>query len=400
MRIPRRRRPDLLVSYEMNVHRGETLEQLYESMEQFVLPIRAKVARTEPFGMAPRIGRGLIGELRTKKSRQQLRDWLEERELYWFSINAFPLEDFHSPRVKEQVYSPPWTRAERARLTRQICSLLAELLPEGEVGTVSTLGGTYRSWGHGPREFAAMARQYLAVVRHLIELQQDTGRTILLTAEPEPDTTFEAAEDVITVFRDYMLPLVPELIAQPLGLSKSRAESLVRTYFTVNLDVCHQSVLFRDPVREWKQLEREGLRVGKLHLTNALALPNPSRSPQGLAELSAFDEPRYLHQFAIQRQDGSVDRGADLPELGSQDLEDAREVRCHFHVPLSRSRMGRLHTTRPETAQALAYALSHPDPPHLVVETYTWPLLDGGEGSSLVQGITRELRWVLDQIGS
>ena len=35
-------------------------------------------------------------------------------------------------------------------------------------------------------------------------------------------------------------------------------------------------MMLRDPVAEWRAFEKVGLRVAKLHLTNALALPKPA----------------------------------------------------------------------------------------------------------------------------
>lgn len=423
MLLPVGRRRHLL-SYEMNVHRGESRKQFFDSVRRFVLPIRDGVVKlagplvatssaatsstttdttssttTDEFGIAPRVGRGLLKELGSRRQWRELRDELKDLGLFAFTINAFPLEDFHARRVKEQVYSPPWTDSERYELTNRICNMLAVLLPEGVDGTVSTLGGTYRRWGHDIHAFHRMAGNYLRTVRHLANLEARTGRYIALTAEPEPDTTFETASDVITLVEENMRPLLREIVARPLGVTLARAEEIFHRYFQVNLDVCHQSVLFRDPVKEWRLLERAGLRVGKLHLTNALALPNPGRSRTGLRELRAYHEPRYLHQVALRRKDGGLERGADLPTLDNVDLTEIDEVRCHFHVPLSRARVGRLATTRAETERALHYALRKKNPPHLVIETYTWPLLEGGRSrDDMIDGIVREFRWALQSI--
>lgn len=394
---PRRRH---LLSYEMNAHPGESLAELRRSLHRFTLPVRELVAPGERFAIAPRVGKGLLRDLASKRRRRELAAELRDLDVFPYTINAFPLEDFHARRVKENVYSPPWTRKGRATLTCRIADWLAETLPEGEIGTVSTLGGTYRPWGHRPADFARIADNYLDVVTHLAKLEARTGKTILLTAEPEPDTTFETAADVIALVTEYMLPRLRDRVARPLRVSTTRAEELCRRYFTVNLDVCHQSVLFRDPVAEWKELEVAGLRVGKLHITNALALRRPGRSPAAVQELRTYREPRYLHQFAARLRDGAIERGRDLDALRQRVVDVATEIRCHFHVPLSRARMGRLYTTRDDTAKALAYALAHRDPPHLAIETYTWPILTRNRRKAdrdreLVRGIAREFRWTL-----
>ncbi len=394
MLIESRRRPTLLFSYEMNVHPARSLQEFVGVLDRFVVPIRDRVAPGQPFGIVPHVGRALIDDLRSKKQRDALRAALYARDLFVFSINAFPLEDFHKRRVKEEVYSPPWTKVERATLTCAIADLMADLLPQGMVGTISTLGGTYRAWGDGPRDHAAIGRNYSRVVTHLAKLERDRGATIVLTAEPEPDTTFEVASDVVTLFRDNIAPHALSTIGKPLGLSKRKAEETLHRFFQVNLDVCHQSVLFRDPVREWKTLEAAGLRVGKLHVTNAIALKNPARSPAAVRELRQYREPKYLHQFAGRRRDGTIVRGSDLNRLNAQHLSECEEIRVHYHVPLSRARLDRLSTTRKETADAVAHARRHSDPPHIVIETYTWPLLAATKhATELVNGITRELRW-------
>ncbi|MEM7167925.1 MAG: metabolite traffic protein EboE [Planctomycetota bacterium] len=398
----RHRRGSVLLSYEMNVHRGETLRQFWRSIDDYVVPVRDRMPAgigAHGFGIAPRIGIDLAAELRTQRAQLNLRDALADRGLFAFTINAFPLQHFHARRVKEQVYAPPWNKAARATTTNAIARILSTLLPDGVIGTVSTLGGGYRSWGHAAPQFRRIAHNYLRTVRELVEIERATGKRILLTVEPEPDTTFETASDVIELFEQYIAPEMRAQLQQPLGVSAARAETLLRRHFQVNLDVCHQSVLFRDPIKEWRQLERAGLRVGKLHLTSALVLTNAGRSQAGVAQLRDFHEPRYLHQFAARESGGDVLRGSDLPELDRIDMSDVDEVRCHFHVPLSRARFGRLTTTRNDTAAALAHALAKSDPPHLVVETYTWPLLAAGDArQQIVSGITREMRWVLGQI--
>ena len=259
------------------------------------------------------------------------------------------------------------------------------------------MGGTYRFWSSSDADFVAIGRNYLRAVRHMVEVYRASGIRIRLTAEPEPDTTFETAEDVIELFEQFMLPQLETELAKPLGVDRAEGERLLREFFNVNLDVCHQSVLFRDPVEEWRQLESRGLRVGKLHLTSALVAQRPSEQ---LDELLAFDEPRYLHQFAWTDAAGAIHRGRDLPQLPSVNLDAVEEVRCHFHVPLSAQHIGTLSTTREDTSRALQHALNHEDPPQLAIETYTWPLLIGAnhEQPNLADGIVAEYAWVLDQV--
>ncbi len=401
MIIYRPRKPELRLGYEMNAHPAASVAQLRTALARYTIPISERVAPGEYFGIVPHIGEGLSRDLARPQVRAELREGLAARGLFPFSVNAFPLRDFHARRVKEQVYLPSWAHHRRADLTRRIADQLADLLPENEPGTISTLGGAYRPSGHTPLRQLKMAENYVRTVLHLARIERERGVHITLCAEPEPDTTFEVSEDVTSFYNNALLPAAARLLPSELKIAKKRVEETLLRYFAINLDVCHASVMFRDPVEEWRAIEAVGLRIGKLHLTNALALPHPAKNREGFEELLGFREPRYLHQSVARRKDGSLWRGSDLPDLkhARGELEDFEEVRVHFHVPLSRARMGHLRTTRKETAAALAYALKHPHPPHLVIETYTWPYFAGKDGEkALVNGISGEFRWVLGEM--
>ena len=425
MIIRRPRRPELRLGYEMNAHPAATLGQLRSALDSITIPVSRRLAPEGPFGIVPHIGEGLSRDLARPAARAELREELLGAGLFPFSVNAFPLRDFHARRVKEQVYLPSWAHHRRVDVTKRIGDQLAELLPEGEAGTISTLGGAYRPTGNSPARRRKIAENYVRTAAHFAQIERDRGVFIALAAEPEPDTTFEVAEDVTSLLEEEILPAAKAILPAELGIAKKRVEETLFRFFAVNLDVCHASVMFRDPVEEWKTLESAGLRIAKLHLTNALSLPRPGNAPHAVEEILGYHEPRYLHQTVARRSDGSLWRGADLPDLrsGRREASEWDEVRVHFHVPLSRARLGALRTTRPETAAALHHALRHPDPPHLVIETYTWPYFAkkatrakksgsvrptatrASERQSrdertkvLIDGIVDEFRWVLGEI--
>ncbi len=403
MIIRRPRRPELRLGYEMNAHPAASLTELRASLARFTIPVSERVAPDQLFGIVPHIGEGLSRDLARASARAELADLLAARELFPFSVNAYPLKDFHARRVKEQVYLPSWAHHRRADVTNRIATQLADLLPEGETATISTLGGAYRPTGHSDTRRQGMARNYLRTIVHLERLERERGVSIVLAVEAEPDTTFEVAEDLTQFLTEALLPQAQELLPRELDIQRKRVEKTLLGRFAVNLDICHAAVMFRDPVKEWKTYERAGFRIAKLHLTNALSLRSPARDEDAMEELLGLREPRYLHQVVGRRRDGSLWRTADLPDLARIDdstLSELDELRVHFHVPLSRARLGRLRTTRAETGAALQYALGHPKPPHLVIETYTWPYFTGKAGDrSLVDGIVGEFKWVLGEIG-
>lgn len=397
--------PALYLGYSTNVHPGENLEAVYRSLREYTLPIKQRVFGDKPSGLELRLGIGSARDLSRKRERRAFKSFLQESGLVLFSVNAYPLTDFQARRVKESVYQPSWAERARAHWTGVIARILADLLPDGVAGSISTLAGCFRPEGHGSRTFRRLAGHYLSALDVFREILERQGKSLVLAVEPEPETTFETAQDVIDFFEDHLLPLGLERWRT--RFSKARIETYLRRFFTVNVDTCHLSVLFEDQTESLRRLERAGLRVGKLHVTNAVALRNPYRAPVGYQDLRGMDEPRYLHQFAGRDACGTVLwRGLDLnrlpPSLHRGRHPPVVELRSHFHVPLYLRRYRHLQTTRDETEEAVREVVRRRLASHLVIETYTWPLLAGAgnQRERLVAGISKEYRWLLGVLSS
>ncbi len=396
-----RGRKSLPIGYEMNAHPASSVEDFHNALRNYVLPVRDKVCPGASFAIAPHIGIALVNGLARRGTAESAGAFLRDHDLHLYTVNAFPLQDFHARRVKESVYQPSWAKKARAEVTCRIADVLVRMAPASKLLTISTLGGGYRPAGNNGKTLQRMARNYLKVVAHLARIEYDSGYRILLNAEPEPDTTFECAEDVIAFWQQYLQPQIGDLAAE-LRCSKRKAEKLLRRHWTVNLDACHSAVLFRSPLEDWRLLDKEGIQVGKIHVTSAPALKNPGRSWEATDELLSYAEPRYLHQTALLMKDGTIERLADLPLLKRRVLSEISEIRTHFHVPLSRARHGLLSTTRVDALSLLKEGLRRQRSrrgPHIAVETYTWPVLTKGlrkkeRQQKLIDGITAELRWV------
>ena len=399
------RKNSLQLGYSTNVHPGEDMKAVYRSLEDYTIPIRKRVFGDEPCGLELRIGIGSAKDLATARARREFRDFLEEAGLVLFSVNAYPLSDFHARRVKETVYQPSWAEKARATWTSKIGRIVDEVAPEGIKVSISTLGGCFRGHGHEPAVFRKLAANYLSTLEAFLDVEAASGRPMVLAVEPEPETTFETAADVISFFEDYLLPLAFDRWKK--RGSRSRIETDLRRVFTVNIDTCHLSVLFEGQVSNLRQLEKAGLELGKVHVTNAVALKNPYRSPEAFKDLRAMNEPKYFHQFCGADESGqAVWRGTDLDQLpkklSREEHPDVSELRSHFHVPLYLQRYRRLYTTRDDTELALREVIRKRTCSHLVFETYTWPILAGGKKrrQKLINGISREFRWLLDCLES
>lgn len=382
----------LPLSYCTNVHPGRTVNEVIDGITEYTAAVRREL--DVPMAAGLWLSQAVVTELLADDSQlERLAQALWQNDLCCYTLNAFPYGDFHTERVKENVYLPDWTDADRLKYTKDCATILAKLMPEGSEGSISTvpLGGKMN-----PTEadfHATCFRNLIHMARFLKDLHKETGRTIRLAVEPEPMCEISSIpQDAIPQFRS--------LFEMADALS---CEDVVREHIGLCLDVCHQAVEFEMIPQSIDQLIDVGVRINKIHITNAVEIENPATNEAGRAALANFVEPRYLHQTYAKMADGTVQQRVDLTvEDLQRDPPDAflqaDAWRVHFHVPVYADDIGPLKTTRADLRAALQRVQLMKYAPHLEVETYTWPVMPGSDAdeSSLVAQITQELRSAYD----
>ncbi|MBG6084585.1 metabolite traffic protein EboE [Zhihengliuella flava] len=362
----------MLLSYCTNVHPAEDLEGVIRQMRDYAGSIR-RAAGLEALGVGLWLPAGLARHLAASADdRAALRAVLEAEGLVLHTLNAFPYGGFHDDVVKHAVYRPTW--ADRARLdyTLDCAAILADLLPAGADGSISTLPLAWRHpWTEQDDDVATAAFAELST--RLEQLRQSTGRTIRVAVEPEPGCVLDTISDV----------------AGWLGDRLSRG--IDPNYVGVCVDACHLAVSFADPAAAIAEIDAAGLRVVKVQASAALHVDDPS-VPAARSALAGFVEPRYLHQVRELSADGV--RSADDLDAALAELPGQGPWRVHFHIPLHHRPAVPLDTTVEDLRQTVAEVARLPYGPevHLDVETYTWSVLpDAGVG--LIDGIAAELDW-------
>ena len=386
----------LPLSYCTNVHPGRTVAEVIDGITTY----SAEVQRQLDFRMAAGLwlSAGVVRDMTARPAQlEQLAQVLWQHDLCCYTLNTFPFGDFHSDRVKEQVYLPDWASSARIHYTEQCAAILAQLLPEGGEGSLSTvpLGGRMNSQA---ADFHAVCFSHLIrLAKYLHQLYETTGRRIRLGLEPEPMCEMSGTVE-------WTLPVFHGLYAQAEALG---CEPMLREYIGACFDVCHQAVEFEDVAKSIDQFVQQGIRINKVHITNAVELLNPSENTEGRQALRQFVEPRYLHQTHARFADGRIEKRLDLTleDIERQPADSFMQAsawRVHFHVPIFAETLGALKTTRSDLAAALRKVAAIDYAPHLEVETYTWPVMPGEsvvDSTPLANRIAQELRSAAELLG-
>ncbi len=379
----------LHLAYCTNVHPGQDWPETLDSLNRYTLAVKRRLGRPGPFAVGLRLSDHAARDLSEPGCLLEFQRWLETNDCYVFTINGFPFGSFHGGRVKENVYLPDWTDPRRGEYTNRLFDLLIQLLPAGVAGSVSTLPGSFKEFIRTDEQRKLIRDNIWRCVEHIARASERSGRDLHLGLEPEPLCLLENSVETAEFFdqlRDEH-PRDPRL-DQHLG---------------VNYDACHFAIEFEEPQTALARFEQHGIRLSKVHISNALKL---RPSPANLKQLAAFADPVYLHQVIVRRQDGALVRFKDLDAALESPLAHAPhaadEWRVHFHIPLQSRPPGDFQSTADHVSGLFQILRAAPKRcSHFEMETYTWAVLpESLKTAHVADQIVAEYHWTLNLLAA
>jgi len=370
----------LRLAYCTNIHRGETWPETLRALEQHTLAVKAQVCPEGPYAIGLRLGAEAAKALLDHQTRLDFKRWMDKHGCYVFTINGFPYGQFHGTRVKEQVFQPDWSKADRVEYTQALFTILADLVPPGGSGSVSTVPGSHKELIVDIRQEEDILTNLKSTANWVARLSDRTGIDLHLGLEPEPLGYIENTAETLRFF-------------EKLGSGEE-----IRRCLGVNYDTCHLAVEFEDGAPGLGLLEERGIRLSKLHLSSALRVTEVMRMVKRLKE---FQEDTYFHQTIARRPDGSLHRFRDLPDAldhaAAHGVPEDEEWRVHFHVPLHADVEEPFGDTRDHLLAALDWLAEKPSRcSHLEMETYTWEVMPRElQAGTVVDQLVREYEWTL-----
>ena len=379
-----RLRHGLHLAYCTNIHRGESWPETLGALQKHTLAVRERVCPDKPYAIGLRLSDQASRELSDKSTLLAFQKWLDRHNCYVFTINGFPYGRFHGARVKEQVYAPDWATSERLEYTNRLFDLLAQIMPGGVEGSVSTVPVSFKGFKLDERRVRTARGNLWICVDHLEQLVRRTGKRLHLGLEPEPLCFLETSGETVAFFEQLRADRPGDLrLDEHLG---------------INYDCCHLGVEFESPSEAIGRLRRAGVKISKIHLSNALKV-HPT--PEVRAALKSFADDIYFHQTIERLPDGEIIRYSDLDEALATPLtgqaQFAVEWRIHFHIPLHSKPTSLFDTTSDHILGVLDMLKTNPNLcSHIEMETYTWEVLPAElKNRNVVDQLVAEYEWTL-----
>ncbi len=395
------------LTYCTNIHPGESWNEVFTNLQQYIPTLQNRLTIGESFGIGLRLADIASRELLQGNNLAQFKKWLKKHNLYVFTLNGFPYGGFHRQVVKDQVYAPDWSKTERLEYTLRLVEILAELLPDGVEGSISTLPLSYKPWFQDNQisRTSTIVNATLNLARVVVEMARirtATGKILHIDLEPEPDGLIENAAEVVDYFQTYLLPISGAYIGKYLRIPQETAEMLLFDHVRVCYDTCHFAVEYENPISVLRQFETAGIKIGKIQISAALQVNLPKDNRQRYLvkqKLQKFAESTYLHQVIAREGKETLRNYSDL-EKALPDFENsiADEWRIHFHVPIFIREYELLQSTQDDIVRVLELLKVDNFCSHVEIETYTWEVLPSTMKVDLLASIQREYEWILKQV--
>ena len=252
----------LHLAYCTNIHRGGSWAETFDSLRTHVMAVRRRVCPDEAYAIGLRLGADAARELADHSTLADFRRWLDKENCYVFTINGFPYGQFHGTRVKEKVYAPDWTTPERLDYTNLLFDLLAEIVPDGIDGSVSTVPVSYKDFITEDRQVTQARRNLWRAIEHIEKISRRTGKALHLGLEPEPCCLLETSEE--------MCRFIEQMRSDRPG------DMRLEEHLGINYDCCHLAVEFESPAEAIGRLRQHKVKFSKIHISNALKVsPSP-----------------------------------------------------------------------------------------------------------------------------
>ena len=388
------------LTYSTLVHPGDDWAQMWDSLVTYVPKVKERWAKNHRFGVSLRLSAASASTLaKSQAERDRLKKFLNDNNMYLYTVNAFPYGPFKGTIVKEQVYEPDWRSEERTTYTKNVADVLADVSPDDVSPSIQSAPLGFKPRVTGPDVVDSFTDHVIRVCAHLVDVEARTGRVVTLALEPEPYCFLETTDETVEYFTKHIYSgKSAEKLAKLARMPISEAHVALRRHVGIVFDICHQAVEFEDIGACLQKLVDAGIPIFKLQEAAALHVPEVTQKIVDV--LKNYSKTIYLTQ-TVEKKDGKLTRFLNLEDAFAawEKNPGPREWRTHFHVPVFLNDLGAFGTTQFALEQALAMHKATPLSRQLEIETYTWDVLpDHLKTGDIVDYVCRELEWVKAQL--
>jgi sugar phosphate isomerase/epimerase len=388
--------PDAQLTYCIASPAVETWQGLSRSLDEQVPIIKAAACPDGPMAISLELAAAAAHAALAPQALAAFKEQLARLGAYVFTVNCCTCSAVGGPSPEGGVHAPDWRSDARLAFTADSARLLAAILPDGMMGSISTVGGCLKASATAPDAVGMMVERLVASVADLVAVERRTGRLLCLALEPTPGYVLETTDEAIAFFEQLLRPAALARLAARIDVGRSEAEWLMRRHLGLCYDICHGTLQYESPLESLANLAAAGIAVPKIKLSAAIRVAR--MQPDLVDVVGRLDDGGGPRQTIV-LQDGRLVRFESVREaLAAFARGEAQgEWRVHGHAPLSHTETGPISSTRDDAVTLLRASAKRRLAPHLEVDT--WDMLPSElRSASQGENIARDLAFVVEQV--
>lgn len=394
------------LTYCTNIHKNKTWNDTLKNLKKYTIKIKKKICPNKPFGIGLCLSYEMSTNLLTKTTLENFRVWLCKNNMYVFTINGFVYNYFHKKNIKEKIYEPDWSTLERLDYTKNIITILSNLLTIN-LGSISTTPICYKKKIENRKKKYIIIQKSICNLMEIIvlleKIKQHKNKKIVICLEPEPDCFLENTHEIIFFYKHILLPYGVDFLQKNYGYTKKNAAVKIFNYIQICYDTCHFAIQQEKPKETFNTLFKNKISIGKIQLSSLIHLHLPQNSfikkIYLQEQLKILHISQFLHQTHVnctkKKTTYSCNDFTTLTDLHSCLIYKEKTIRIHYHLPIYKNTFLHCNTTKKYINKTLEEYIKRNINTHLEIETYTWSSTYTKKHLNIVHSVLKEYAYVL-----
>lgn len=243
------------LSYNPGIITGVSWEDVFADLVNYIPTVKRSIENPDPFGIGLQLSTQVISELSNPSAFSTLRDFLNQNRCYLYTVKGFNTDLIN------------WKDPKQLDYHNNLASSFVSLLLPQITGSVSTVPGAPKQFVNTESDILQITQHWVAHVEHLVRLERQTGKHIVLAVQPESMSFLENYQECADFFNTHVFSNKSrKLLSNQLNVGDDVAEDLLRTHITLSLEIVQASKEFGSLPAGSKAIESSGISIGKRYL--------------------------------------------------------------------------------------------------------------------------------------
>ncbi len=261
------------LSYSTGINTGVTWSDVFEELNFRVPEIKQCVRKHDSFGLGLQLSTQAVSELAKPFAFAELREFLSKNQCYVHTLKGFNTDLYN------------WKDPKQLSYHNNLASLFSQIMPPQIIGSLSTVPGAPKAFVSNMADIQQITHHWVSHAEHLIRLERQTGKQIVLAIQPEAMSFLETTQECADFFNTNLFSENSYAqLSKQLDVDLETAEDLLRTHLTICIDISDTSsgwASFKDCI---SALDSLGISVGK-QLLNTNKMFDVDLSSETLTEI-------------------------------------------------------------------------------------------------------------------